>query len=66
MIFMKVQLLKSKLGEYQIKYYQFIADSYISVLRYAQQANDNRLFEIVYQKAINFNDKCVEKEIYLD
>lgn len=63
---MKVQLLKSKLGEYQIKYYQFIADSYISVLRYAQQANDNRLFEIVYQKAINFNDKCVEKEIYLD
>ena len=66
MIFMKAQLLKSKFREYQIKYYQFIADSYISVLRYAQQANDNRLFEIIYQKAINFNGNCVEKGIYLD
>ncbi len=63
---MKAQSLKSKLKEYQVKYYQFIADLYISALRYAQQANDNRLFEMLYNKAINFNNDCVEKGIYLD
>lgn len=63
---MKVKMLKSKLIGYQVKYYQFIANLYISALRYAQQANDNRLFEIIYQKAINFNDNCVEKEVYLN
>lgn len=66
LIFIKVERLKNRLKEYQIKYYQAKADLFILALKSAQQANNDKMFNLIYAEAMNFNDYCVEKEIYLN
>lgn len=63
---MIVQQLKVTLRKIKIKLYQKIADYLIITLNSAQEAKDDRLFDVLYEMAIRFNDRCVEKGIYLE
>jgi hypothetical protein len=61
-----MNVIKTQRRKLQIFIYQKIADHFVWILSKLPKNDDDKMFGIWFDMAMNFNDYCVEKEIYLN